>query len=65
MDFSQLEKRQKNSFGEQKRLIKAVMAGKSVPCAKCRQPLQLQPKQDYVVISCAKGCTELMLTPDA
>ncbi|MFM2482501.1 hypothetical protein [Celerinatantimonas sp. YJH-8] len=64
IDFSDLEKRQKNSFGQQKQLIKQVMAGRKVLCAHCQQPLTLQTQPEFVVICCPDKCTELMLTAE-
>ena len=61
--FSALQKASKDSFFEQKKLVKQVMLGKSVLCARCKQPLKLYtPEQDELTgIRCVKGCTDIAL----
>ena len=74
--FSQLQKSSSHSFNQQKLLIKKLMAGQKVLCQQCQQPLRLnlpskhQPntpssaknKLDNVShITCAKGCTDILL----
>jgi len=61
--FSQLQKVSKESFFQQKSMVKQVMAGKTVLCVECQQPLKLTtPEGDGVPgIRCVKGCTELQL----
>lgn len=63
LDFSQLNKKAKQSFGDQHAVIKKVMQGKVVACEQCRQPLVLiTPEQsEKPGISCAKGCTFISL----
>lgn len=67
-EFSQLQKKSKNSFASQRLLIKNVMAGKTVLCVICQQPLLLiAPKctdtvsGDNLGIHCQKGCTNIQL----
>lgn len=61
--FAELQKNAKNSYNQQKATIKKILAGKTVPCLKCQQALQLQidNKQQAGVILCDKGCTEIHL----
>jgi hypothetical protein len=66
--FAELQKKGKNSFAEQRQMLKKVMAGKTVLCASCQQPLYLiAPKQNSTVnnensgIRCKKGCTNILL----
>lgn len=65
--FSQLQKKSKSSFASQRQLMKKVMAGKTVLCSICQQPLSLiTPKQratsnEVSGIRCQKGCTDIQL----
>ena len=61
--FSELEKASKNSFAKQKQLVKKVMAGQTILCPKCQQPLCLYtPEHDNTPgIRCKEGCTDLQL----
>lgn len=61
--FSALQKASKESFFEQKKLLKQVMSGRTVLCSKCQQPLTLYtPEQGELTgIRCAKGCTDISL----
>lgn len=75
--FSELQKQSKNSFANQKQLMKKVMAGQTVLCSTCQQPLcLLTPKQGNTSsnasgkssensessgIRCKKGCTDIQL----
>ena len=66
--YSKLQKKSKNSFASQRQLLKQVMAGKTVLCTICRQPLFLQtPKHtgnttnENSGIRCQKGCTDIQL----
>jgi len=61
--FAQLQKSTKDSFFQQKKLIKQVMAGQTVLCPKCQQPLKLSTPeaQDEPGICCLKGCTSIQL----
>ena len=63
-----LQKQSKTSFAEQRQLLKKVMAGKTVFCTDCKQPLFLFiPEQsrssDNVKsgIRCNEGCTDIQL----
>ena len=61
--FEQLQKSSKNSFFQQKKLIKQVMAGQTVLCPQCQQPLKLftPEAQEEAGICCQKGCTSIQL----
>lgn len=72
--FAALQKQSKNSFANQKQLMKKVMAGQTVLCSTCKQPLcLLTPKQGRTSnnandknlensgIRCKKGCTDIQL----
>lgn len=63
LDFSQLNKQAKRSFGDQQAIIKKVMQGKMVNCNECGQSLFLVPpeKSDQPGIVCQKGCTHIHL----
>ena len=67
--FEALQKMSSKSFHQQKNLIKKVMAGNKVLCPECGQVLALvlpkageQSKHNKATgISCAKGCTDILL----
>jgi len=66
--FAELQKKSKNSFANQRQMMKKVMAGQTVLCSKCQQPLcLLTPEQDVPSsaensgIRCKKGCTDIQL----
>ncbi|TYK66383.1 hypothetical protein [Colwellia echini] len=61
--FAALQKASKASFFEQQKLMKQVMAGKTVLCKTCNQPLKLYtPEQNELTgIRCAKSCTDISL----
>ncbi|MBL4900233.1 MAG: hypothetical protein JKX76_11445 [Colwellia sp.] len=66
--FAQLQKKSKNSFAKQRQLMKKVMAGQTVLCAICQQPLLLITPQHSATTSgkdsgirCKKGCTDIQL----
>jgi len=61
--FAALQKASKESFFEQKKLVKQVMSGKTVLCDTCKQPLKLYtPEQNELTgIRCAKNCTDISL----
>jgi len=61
--FAALQKASKESFSEQKKLLKQVMSGKTVQCSTCKQALTLYtPEQGELTgIRCAKGCTAIAL----
>jgi len=66
--FSELQKKSKTSFAKQKQLLKKVMAGHTVLCSTCQQPIFLvTPKHTSPTsnensgIRCKKGCTDIQL----
>ncbi len=72
--FAALQKQSKSSFANQRQLMKKVMAGQTVLCPTCQQPLYLlTPKQGHTSsntsgensessgIRCKKGCTDIQL----
>ncbi len=69
--FAELQKQSKNSFANQRQLMKKVMAGQTVLCSTCKQPLYLRtPRQGSTEsgenaeksgIRCKKGCTDIQL----
>jgi len=61
--FSALQKASKESFFQQRRIVKQVLSGQTVLCLKCKQPLLLiTPEQGVNAgIQCAKGCTDIQL----
>ncbi|WP_114326206.1 hypothetical protein [Candidatus Colwellia aromaticivorans] len=66
--FAELQKKSKNSFASQRQLMKKVMAGQTVLCSTCQQPLFLITPQhsatassDNSGIRCKKGCTDIQL----
>ncbi|MDP7593650.1 MAG: hypothetical protein QF552_13330 [Litorilituus sp.] len=61
--FAHLQKRTKDSFFHQKKIIKQVMAGQTVLCSKCHQPLSLYTPETKGEpgIRCQKKCTDLQL----
>ena len=61
--FSALQKASKASFFQQKKLVKQVIAGHTVLCLVCHQPLKLfTPEQSEATgIRCVKGCTDIAL----
>ncbi len=61
--FKQLQKNSHQSYQQQKALIKKVLAGKTVFCEVCKQPLQLRLPEQYEQsgIFCHNGCTEIQL----
>lgn len=61
--LSQLQKDAKKSFGDHKSIIKRVLAGKTVLCKECQQPIQFAPVSANAPanVSCAKGCTQIEL----
>jgi len=61
--FAALQKASKDSFFEQKKLIKQVMGGRTVLCDVCKQPLKLYTPEDTDLtgIRCSKGCTDISL----
>ena len=61
--FSALQKLSKDSFAKQKQLMKKVMAGQTVLCSTCQQPLYLFTPEsgDATGIRCKKGCIDIQL----
>ncbi len=69
--FAELQKQSKNSFADQRQIMKKVMAGQTVLCSTCKQPLcLLTPEHCSIVnnassessgIRCNKGCTDIQL----
>jgi hypothetical protein len=66
--FAELQKKSKNSFASQRQLMKKVMAGQTVLCASCQQPLcLLMPEHPSMAnhensgIRCKNGCTDIQL----
>lgn len=66
--FAELQKKSKNSFASQRQLMKKVMAGQTVLCATCQQPLFLlipesnsSKKSENLGIRCKQGCTDIQL----
>lgn len=66
--FSELQKKSKNSFAKQRQLMKKVMAGETILCSTCQQPLFLITPEHSPKISiensgirCKKGCTDIQL----
>ncbi len=63
-----LQKQSKTSFASQRLLMKKVMAGQTVLCPTCQQPLYLLApehsdisKNENSGIYCQKGCTDIQL----
>jgi phage FluMu protein Com len=61
MDFSQLTRLSSKQFNQQKNLIKAVLAGKTIACPQCGKQLKLAQVTDGLSIRCDKGCTDILL----
>jgi len=67
--FSTLQKASKQSFQQQKLMIKKLMSGQQVLCPKCHQPIQLNlpvsaeklKQNQSSSVSCSKGCTDIEL----
>jgi len=69
--FAALQKASKESFFQQKKLVKQVMAGQVVICPQCQQPLRLFTPELTAIstsentgvsgIRCVKGCTDIQL----
>ena len=70
--FSALQKSSKESFIQQKKMIKKLMSGQQVLCAGCQQPIRLNlpvnaessnsaNSNSASSVSCAKGCTDIQL----
>ncbi len=61
--FAALQKASKESFFQQKKLVKQVMAGEAVLCSICNQPLVfITPEHNEASgIRCSKGCTDIQL----
>ena len=65
--FSALQKSSKESYFQQKKIIKQVMAGQVVICPECKKPLHLftpeSSNKELVApgIRCKKGCSDIQL----
>lgn len=61
--FTDLQKQSKKSFNDQKALIKKVLAGRTINCQSCKQPLNflLAKEKSPAKICCEKGCTDIEL----
>lgn len=66
--FTALQKASKDSFAQQKQMMKKVMAGQEVLCSTCQKPLYLitpehcsTASNEISGIRCKKGCTDLQL----
>jgi len=61
--FATLQKTSKDSFAKQKQTIKKVIAGQTVHCSVCKEPLSLftPGSNDISGIRCKKGCTDIQL----
>ncbi|KFZ39236.1 hypothetical protein HR45_02270 [Shewanella mangrovi] len=67
-NFTELNQRTCLSFKQQQRMIKALLAGKTILCEHCGKALSAKlpsAKGDVVgTIRCAKGCTDIELEAD-
>lgn len=61
MDISAFNKNAAKSFNQQKSLIKRVLSGKPVECPTCGNKLVVTPREQGLSLSCAKGCTDILL----
>lgn len=61
--FSSLQKASKESFFQQKKIIKKVLAGQAVLCEQCQQPLCFftSDVKEAQGIRCQQGCTKIQL----
>jgi len=61
--FSALQKASKESFFQQKKIVKKMMTGQVVICPECQQPLKLFTPEEGSMsgIRCSKGCTDIQL----
>ena len=66
--LSTLQKNSKNSFAQQRQMMKKVMSGQTVLCHQCQQPLFLFTPESCTAsnskppgVRCKKGCTDLQL----
>jgi hypothetical protein len=66
--FAELQNKSKNSFASQRQLLKKVIAGQTVLCSTCKQPLLLKKpnhgtssSNENSGICCKKGCTDIQL----
>ncbi|WP_417760460.1 hypothetical protein [Shewanella sp.] len=67
-NFTELNQRSSLSFKQQQRMIKALLAGKTMLCDHCGKALSAKlpsAKGDVLgSIRCAKGCTDIELEAD-
>ena len=61
MDFAKLNKLTADSYNQQKRLIKNVLAGKQVKCQHCNKELKTTLLEQEILVRCEQGCTDLKL----
>ncbi|MFY8273785.1 hypothetical protein AAEU32_06630 [Pseudoalteromonas sp. SSDWG2] len=62
MDFSALNKKQADSFAQQKRLLQQLSKGKTVVCPTCNKEIKLVLSEPgYARAQCQKGCTDVLL----
>jgi len=61
--FTQLQKTSAESFHQQKRLIKQVLAGHKVLCPGCQQAITVKRDQQaqQLQLTCVKRCTDILL----
>jgi len=61
--FAALQKLSKESFFQQKKIIKKMMAGQVVICPECKQALRLFTPEEAGLsgVRCSKGCTDIQL----
>lgn len=66
--FAELQKNSKNSFAQQRQMMKKVMAGQNVLCLECQQPLFLFTPESCTSLNhqqpgvrCKNSCTDLQL----
>ena len=64
MDFSALNKKTSDSFAKQRNMLKKLGKGQTLYCEVCKGARILNLKTDQPgkgVVSCAKGCTDILL----
>ncbi len=62
MDFSAINKKQADSFAQQKRLLKQLSQGKAVYCEQCRTRITLAVETPGLAqAKCTQGCTDILL----
>ena len=64
MDFSQLNKKARDSFHKQRTILKKLSQGKTLHCEQCGEVLTLDlatSEPGKGVVKCKKGCTDIIL----